>query len=182
MPARPVSTLDQINRGVDRQLEMPIEDQVDIYVKHQETYGIEISRHMRTSIHLHIELFTVGVELYLRSTVLRCPPCSVHEKVGKVLTATAHYIHLQQRGSFSIWPVFMAATQAYTPEAQSLATYCLQNAEDTGAANRRDLHRVVRQIWFERQRLADTLRCDPEGLFMDWWQVMKGLDLNVLLL
>ncbi|KAF2174019.1 hypothetical protein M409DRAFT_16292 [Zasmidium cellare ATCC 36951] len=168
--------------AIIRQLEMPIEDQVDIYVRHQETYGIEISRHMRTSIHLHIELFTVGVELYLLSTVLRCPPCSVHEKVDKVLAATADYVDLQQRGSFSIWPVFMAATQAYTPEAQSLATYCLQSADDTGAANRRDVHRLVRQVWFGRQRLAETLRCDPGGLFIDWREAMKGLGLNVLLL
>ncbi|KAK4498353.1 hypothetical protein PRZ48_011011 [Zasmidium cellare] len=168
--------------SIIHQLEMPIEDQLNIYVEHQESFGIEVSDHMRQSIHLHLRLFTLGVEMYLLCTVLRCPPMSVREKVDEALSATVDYVDLQQQGSFSIWPVFIAATQAYTAEAQALATYCLQTAESTGAANRRDVHRLVRQVWLERERLAETLRCDARALFVDWRQVMKDLGLNVLLL
>jgi hypothetical protein len=169
-------------RAIIEQLSMPVDDEVEVYIEHRLRCGVDVSSSMRELITQHLQLFTDAVMIYLFSTVLRYPPCAVHQKTTSVLTATTGYIELQHTGAFSIWPVFIAATQAYTPELQESATQCLDVAEKTGSGNRREVQRVVRQIWLERQTIAQELHCDPGAVFVNWRKVMKRLNGSVLLL
>ena len=92
------------------------------------------------------------------------------------------YIELQHSGTFSIWTVYIAATQAYTPELQTSAIQCLDLAATSGTGNRRKVQRVVRQVWLEREAIAREVRCDPGTVFVNWRNIMKALNGSVLLL
>jgi hypothetical protein len=177
------ATLGQLEE-ITRQLHMPVEGQVDTYLQFRKNCGVDDWRPLRKLVSLHLHLFNQAVMIYLLATVLRYPPCAVVERVDDVLRAASDYIDLRADlpGSFSIWPIFIAAMAAYTPEAQALATYCLNVAETTGTRNRRELHRVVRQVWADREQLAREHLCDPGAVFVNWRDVMTRLDAHILLL
>lgn len=82
----------------------------------------------------------------------------------------------------STWPVFVAAAEAYTPEAQALANRFHKFSDTLGVSNRTDMKRVVDQVWAEREGLAAAQRCSPGEVIVDWRDVMENLELDILLL
>ena len=86
------------------------------------------------------------------------------------------------RAAVSIWPIFIAAAEAYTAEAQALAECVLSLSTSFGAANRAVIHRVVKQIWSEREEAAAQRQCEVGDVLVDWREVLKNLDVEILLL
>jgi hypothetical protein len=82
----------------------------------------------------------------------------------------------------SVWPVFIAAAEAYTPQSQALVERFFTFSDKLGAQNRTDIQRVIRQVWKDRQDLAALHDRDPGDISIDWRDVMARLDLDVLLL
>ncbi|KIX94025.1 uncharacterized protein Z520_10362 [Fonsecaea multimorphosa CBS 102226] len=160
---------------------VPLADKVEAYLCHRKLSGITVQPRLWTLTRLHLRLFNTAVMIYLFCTVLRCTPSSVAHDVLQVLRDATTFIEMHH-GTVSVWPVFVAATEAYTPEAQTLATQCLDTLGARGAENRRHMQRVVHQVWSNRQKLASERQCDPGDVLVDWRQVMKGLNMNILLL
>lgn len=167
-----------------QQLQTPVDTQVDAFMMHRQFRGVDAIESTRRMVRLHIQLFNDAVMVYLVGTVLHRPPRAVADHVRRVLEAASEFMDLPHsgRGPFSIWPVFIAAAAAYTPSTQAMATRCLLRAEKFGIANRKDAHRVVRQVWEDRDHLALLRNCDPADVFVNWRNVMKRLDTNILLL
>ncbi|KIW24998.1 uncharacterized protein PV07_10674 [Cladophialophora immunda] len=160
---------------------VPLADKVEAYICHHGLSGVTVQPRLRTLTRLHLRLFNTAVTIYLFCTVLRCTPSSVAHDVLQVLKDATAFIAMHH-GTVSVWPVFVAATEAYTLEAQALAMQCLETLRAHGAKNRRDMQRVVHQVWSDRERLACERQCDPGDVLVDWRQVMKGLNMNILLL
>lgn len=160
---------------------VPLADKLETYVNHRELNGITVLPRMRTLTRLHLRLFNTAVMIYLFCVVLRCPPSSMAKSVLQVLRDATTFVDMHD-GTVSIWPVFVAAAEAYTPESQALATQCLEILGARGAGNRREIHRVVRRVWSDRGKLARARQCDPGEVLVDWRQVMKKLKMDILLL
>jgi hypothetical protein len=162
-------------------LYIPLDDKLETYVTHRELSGIGVLPQLRTLARIHLRLFNTAVMIYLFCPVLRCQPSTVEKDVRQVLTDAVSFIDLHD-GTISIWPVFVAAAEAYTPESQALANYCLDVCKNGGAGNRRDIRRVVHQLWSDRERLASERQCDPGEVPLDWRDMMKSLNVDILLL
>jgi hypothetical protein len=164
-----------------QQLQVPLEEEVDAFMAQQEPADMMVLPRTRTLVNLHLHLFNGAVSIYLFRMVLQYPPSAVVDYVWKVLRDTVAFIDMHG-GSVSIWPVFIAAAEAYTAESQALAGRFFQFSEKLGVGNRDDVQRVIHQVWTERERLAVEQGCDPGDVIVDWREVMKRLDLDLLLL
>ncbi|KAG9773403.1 hypothetical protein KCU88_g5830, partial [Aureobasidium melanogenum] len=123
---------------------IPLADKVDSYVTHRKHSGVTVLPRMRTLTLLHLRLFNTAIIIYLFCVVLRCPPSSMAQDVLQVLRDGTTFSEMQN-GTVSVWPVFVAAAEAYTPEARALATHCLDMSLALGVANLRDILRVINQ-------------------------------------
>ena len=85
-------------------------------------------------------------------------------------------------GEPSIWPVFIAAVEAYTPESQALATHFFGESKTRGTGLREEMRNVVCQVWADRERLSAEWQCSPGGVSVNWRAVTKKLGVDVLLL
>lgn len=169
-------------RDIARELQVPlVDEEVELYMETQESTDLGKLHQKRTLVKLHLHLFNAAVRIYLFCVVLKCPPSAVAEYSLQVLTDAITFVDMGGVG-VSIWPVFIAAAEAYTPETQMLASCLLQYSETLGAGNRQDSHSVVRQVWADRRRLAEERQCDPGEVFVEWRDVMKRMDLDLLLL
>jgi hypothetical protein len=160
---------------------VPLVNKVEAYVSHRELRGITVHPHLRTLTRIHLRLFSTAVTIYLFCVVLRCPPSSMAQDVLRVLKDATTFIDTH-RGNISIWPLFVAAVEACMQKSQALATHCLDILKSRGAGNRRDTHRVVHQVWAERERLAWERQCDPGEILIDWRPVMRRLKTDILFL
>jgi hypothetical protein len=84
-------------------------------MKQQEPSDIIVLPRSRRMARLHLHLFTSAAMIYLFCIVLRYTPSAVAEYVQEVLTDSMAFISIYC-GSVSIWPVFVPAVEAYTPE------------------------------------------------------------------
>jgi hypothetical protein len=175
---------DMINQveNIIQQLQIPLDDEVEVFMEQQkEPTNFMVLPGTRNLVSLHLNLFNGAVMIYLLRMVLCLPPSAVAEYVWEVLTDTMAFTDMHG-GNVSVWPVFVAAVEAYTPESQALARRFLIYSEKLGVGNRDDLHRVIHQVWAEREELATRRQCDPGDVNVDWREIMKRLDIDILLL
>ncbi|KAI1622108.1 fungal-specific transcription factor domain-containing protein [Exophiala viscosa] len=152
------------------------DDDVDTYLS-----GTDTSSKMRGQVKMHLDLFAASIRIYCQRNVLHAPPSAVVDYVHQVLTL-ANALMDADCGAVFIWPVMVAAVEAYTPESQALARRFFDRAEKRGGANRKAMHRVIRQVWTDRERLASECCCDSGDVAIDWREVMESLGVDILLL
>ncbi|RDW56511.1 hypothetical protein BP5796_13152 [Coleophoma crateriformis] len=163
-----------------QQLQIPLNDEVEVIMKRQpEPQHRDV---VQTRVQLHFHLFNSAVMIYLLRVVLRHPPSAVFDYVWEVLNDTMTFINMGGGGCVSIWPVFIAAAEAYTPKLQEMADSCLIYLEGKVTGNRKDVRRVVHQVWADRGQLVAERQCDPGEVLVDWRAIMKRLDVDILLL
>jgi hypothetical protein len=165
---------------VIRQLQTPLKDEVEIYMKQQEPNNLMVLPRTRQLVNLHLHIFNGAVMIYLLCMVLQYPPSAVASHVSEVLINTMAFVDMHGN-NVSIWPVFIAMVEAYTSESLELANQYLISCDAFGG-NRKDMARVVRQVWADREELATIRQCDLGEVCVNWRDVMKRLDLDILLL
>jgi hypothetical protein len=163
-------------------LQVPIDEEVDAFMHHGDPGDKVASARTRTLVKLHFHLFNSAVFIYFSRTILRNPPAAVAEYVWEVLTDAMTFAELQQAATVSLWPVFVASAEACSPEAQALASHYLVRSGKLGVGNRQEAQRIVHQVWIDREQLAAEWNCEPGQVSVDWREVMRRLDSDVLLL
>lgn len=163
-----------------RQLQTPLKDEVEIYIKQQELNNLMVSPLTRQLVDLHLHLFNDAVMIYLLGMVLKYPPSAVASHVSEVLIKTLAFVDMHGN-NISVWPVFIAMAEAYTSESLELANRYLVFWDEFGG-NRKDIGRLVRQVWADREELATRRQCDLGEVCVNWRDVMRRLDLDILLL
>jgi Fungal specific transcription factor domain len=156
------------------------------YLDNVGTPLMSVSR-AKVLIDLHLHLFNAGVTVYVLSTILLHPPAVVAAHVWSVLSDAWAFVGISPNSekccSLTIWPVFVASADAYTPEAQAVATQIWELLSQTyGVGNRRNLKRLLYQIWAERERLAEERHCELGSVRVDWREVMREMGIEILLL
>jgi len=162
---------------------VPLTDKVEVYMAHRLASGVTVDFRMRALAEIHLRLFNNAILIYLLCNVLRYPPSLVASEVLQVLNDAAAFTDMHGKVStVSIWPLFVAAAEAHTLEAQALATHCLTCSIGSGVGNRHDAVRVIYQVWSDRSELARERQCRPGDVSIDWRQVMHRLHTYILLL
>jgi len=163
-----------------RQVQTPLKDEVEVYIEQQDPNDLMVVHQTRQLVDLHLHIFNGAVMIYLLCMVLQYPPSAVASHVSEVLIDTMAFIDMHGN-NVSIWPVFIAMVEAYTSESLELANryliYC-----DVFGGNRKDMARVVRQVWADREESATIRQCDLGDVCVNWRDVMRRLDLDILLL
>jgi hypothetical protein len=163
-------------------LQVPIEEEVEAFMHHNDPEDKIASARTRTLLTLHFHLFNSAVFIYFSRTILRNPPAAVAEYVWQVLTDAMAFAELQQAAVVSLWPVFVASAEACSPEAQTLASHYLLRSGQLGVGNRQEAQRIVHQVWLDREQLAEEWDCEPGQVSVHWRDVMRRLDSDILLL
>jgi hypothetical protein len=163
-----------------RQLQMPLKDEVEIYMKQRQPNHPVGLPQTRQLVNLHLHIFNGAVMIYLLCMVLQYPPSAATSHVSEVLINTMEFVHMHGN-NVSIWPVFIAMVEACTTESMELANQYLVFCDAFGG-NRKDMGRLVRQVWADRVELATTRQCNLGEVCVNWRDVMKRLDLDILLL
>ncbi|OAL24915.1 hypothetical protein AYO20_10620 [Fonsecaea nubica] len=160
-------------------LNSPLDTEVELYMSRQR--AVEKRAEQRKFIVSNLNLFNSAVTIYLLCVVLRHPPSVVADQVSQTLSAAASLLEMD-RAAVSIWPIFIAAAEAYAMEAQTLADSVLSLSTGFGVANRTLIHQVVKRIWSEREEVAARRGCDAGIVLVDWRDVLRNLDVEILLL
>ncbi|KAJ4854658.1 fungal specific transcription factor domain-containing protein [Trichoderma breve] len=130
---------------------------------------------------LHLRLFRNAAIIYLFRTVLNVPPQGVVKYVSTVLQDTLYFIQLHG-GAVSMWPVFIAAVEAYEVKDQQIVEQWFDISGQLGIQNRRTAREVIRAVWEKRSQEAKNRGLKQSQIAIDWREVQQFLGLDLLLL
>ncbi|PCG94126.1 Protein of unknown function DUF3468 [Penicillium occitanis (nom. inval.)] len=127
------------------------------------------------------QAFISATYIYLYRVLFDLPPYSVRQYVSEVLLRISAF-HTASHGNLSIWPAFIAAVEAYTPEDMALARNWLHHTTKFGIGSRVCVQRLVEEVWKRRDEAAAELGIDKGLISIDWRTVMEELDMDILLI
>lgn len=130
---------------------------------------------------LHLRLFRNAAIIYLFRIVLNVPPQGVVKYVSAVLQDTLSFIRLHG-GAVSMWPVFIAAVEAYEVRDQQIVEQWLEISSQLGIQNRQTARKVIRAVWEKRSQEATNRGLKQCQIAIDWREVQQFLGLDLLLL
>lgn len=130
---------------------------------------------------LHLRLFRTAALIYLYQAILKVPPRGVSRYVRSVLADAMTFIHIRG-GAISMWPVFIAATEATDEADQQMVERWLSVSSQLGIPNRLVAGTVIRQIWHDRAQEAIARGVEPDQVALDWKAVQQRLGVDLLLL
>ncbi|KAF5014050.1 hypothetical protein F66182_15103 [Fusarium sp. NRRL 66182] len=127
------------------------------------------------------QAFISATYIYLYRVLFDLPPHSVRQYVSEVLLRISAF-HSASHGNLSIWPAFIAAVEAYTPEDMALARGWLRRTTMFGIGSRLYVRILVEEVWKRRDETATKLGIDKGLIPIDWRVIMKELDMDILLI
>jgi hypothetical protein len=130
---------------------------------------------------LHLRLFRTAALIYLYQAILKVPPRGVGKYVRSVLLDAMTFIHMRG-GAVSMWPVFIAATEATDEVDQRMVERWLAVSSQLGMQNRLLAGTIIRQIWHDRSQEAIARGLEPDQVVMDWKTIQQRLGVDLLLL
>lgn len=130
---------------------------------------------------LHLRLFRTAALIYIYQAILKVPPRGVSKYVRSVLLDAMTFIHIRG-GAISMWPVFIAATEATDEADQQIVEHWLAVSSQLGIPNRLVAGTVLRQIWHDRAQEALAKGVEPDQVVLDWKAVQQRLGVDLLLL
>lgn len=132
-------------------------------------------------VYHQFKAFIFGTYIYLYRVVFELPPQSLIGFVTPTLENVSAFLG-KNGGNFSLWPAFIAAVEAYTEHDMILARQWLEHAVSFGLGNRQLIRKVVERVWEKREEVSKELDIDQGFVSVDWREVMKELDIEVLLI
>ncbi|KAI1614771.1 fungal-specific transcription factor domain-containing protein [Exophiala viscosa] len=142
--------------------------------------GLESISTPRDVPYHQLRAFILATYVYFYRVIFDLPPCSLTAYVSSTFEHVANFSG-KHAGNFSLWPAFIAATEAYTDNDMRLARDWLQHALSFGMGSRAHVQTVLEELWHRRERIAQNLGVDKGSVSVDWRQVMRDLQVDVLL-
>lgn len=124
--------------------------------------------------------FIQATYIYLYRSLLEVPPEAVKSYVKMTFTHVFAFFAASE-GNFSIWPAFIAAVETFREDDMASARQWLDSAVSFGIGSRESMRRVVEEVWHRRNVIAEASGLSPGLIAVDWREVMKDLDLDILL-
>lgn len=139
------------------------------------------SDHKRQLSLLHLRIFRNALKIYLHRTIFNRSPESVRGLVSTVLGDMVRFLDMKG-GSISVWPVFIAAVEAYDSVDRDMVERWLDFSCNLGIENRRLARTIVKAVWERRDAEAEAAGVSPGSRIVDWKEVQKDMRLEILLL
>lgn len=158
---------------------------------HQEAIKSLHQRILACSVHtfqgqhilqLHHRIFQLGVIVYFHRSVLNSLPHNLLDLLEELLTHVKTYRD-HMGGYVTLWPIFIAAVEAYKEHHQEGFREWLDNCDQMGAANRKDIRDVIENVWRKRLTMWQHRGAHMElgSITVDWREVMQERGCEVLL-
>jgi hypothetical protein len=135
-----------------------------------------------TLVRLHHRIFQIGAIIYFQRSVFHSLPLALNPYLDELLRLVKLYRELGS-GYVTLWPVFIAAVEAYQETHQAGFRQWLDDCDKMGAASRKDIRDVVEGVWQKRASIAAEMS-DPIDMGetrVDWREVMSERGLDILL-
>lgn len=136
----------------------------------------------RRILQLHHRIFQIGTLVYFHRSIWNSPPKTIAPLLDEVLCILEEYSD-HAAGYVTMWPVFVAAVEGYDEDRQKGFKRWLDDCDNMGAANRKDVRIIVESVWSERimiwQHSGGTLELGD--IAVDWREVMLQRQVDVLL-
>ncbi|KAI0546102.1 fungal-specific transcription factor domain-containing protein [Xylaria curta] len=143
--------------------------------------GAAEAQKVSTESKSQLNSFIYSTYIYLYRTLLDVPPKAVKTYVSKTLQEVSTFF-ANSNGNFSLWPAFIAATEAYTYDDLLNAKLWLDWATSFGIGSRTSARRVIEEVWRRRETLSSSSGLDPGMISIDWREVMHELNCDILLI
>ncbi|KAF5009852.1 hypothetical protein FDECE_3947 [Fusarium decemcellulare] len=128
----------------------------------------------------HSRVVLNGMLVYLYRTLGNHSPSEVARYVSAVFEGVEHYRQAGGR-NLTVWPVFQAAVEACTEADQAKARAWLADSLRLGIGNRYHIEKIIEQTWERRRLVADTLGLEVGDVVLDWREIQREANLDVLL-
>lgn len=127
-----------------------------------------------------LRAFVSASYIYYFRTVFDVPPSALSHLVIETFENVNSFI-ARKCGNMSLWPAFIAAAEAYTEDALSLARTWLDTAVTFGLGSRILVRKVIEEVWQRREHASMECGIDKGHFSVDWKRVMKEMEIDILL-
>lgn len=136
---------------------------------------------MSDAARFQLGAFISATYIYFYRTVFDLPPRKLMGYVRETFENVQLFIS-HDCGNFSLWPAFIAAVEAFTDEDIASAELWLATATSFGLGSRILVKQVIEEVWKRREVVSAQTGMDKGLISIDWRQVMKELDIDILLI
>ncbi|KAI1627882.1 fungal-specific transcription factor domain-containing protein [Exophiala viscosa] len=130
--------------------------------------------------HLHLQAFQAATVIYYYQVCDDTTPRQLSYLVTTVLDLLSAFFEVCG-GSFTLWPVCVAAAEAYREDDQAKFVTLLERVARTGR-NMSNYMILLRHIWDVRRSRAAVEGRGIADTRVDWREVMRELEMDLLLL
>lgn len=127
-----------------------------------------------------LSAFIFATHIYLYRMLLGVPPKRVAPYVSLVFQNVSAFM-AQSAGNFSLWPAFIAAVEAYRPEDLECSRAWMHRSTRYGQGNRVQIAKIIQEVWRRRDEEHEHRGIDKGLVAVDWRQVVRDLDFDILL-
>ncbi|KIW15241.1 hypothetical protein PV08_05286 [Exophiala spinifera] len=128
--------------------------------------------------YLHLQAFQAATLIYHYQVCDRLSPRELSPLVSAVLALVSSFFEICG-GTFAVWPVFVAAAEAYEEADKASFKSLLENAETVGMRNMSNQQTLLGQIWNARAVKAVMTNQEVADTWVDWREAMRKLDMDV---
>ncbi|KAK5045295.1 hypothetical protein LTR84_009401 [Exophiala bonariae] len=129
---------------------------------------------------LHLRAFEVATVIYHHQIFGTSTPEQLAPYVHAVLYYITRFLEICG-GNYTLWPVVIAGVEAYTDDEMILFSTLFENAKSVGMRNRVKAKQLMEGVWAIRSSIATETGQTPGNIRVNWRQVMRQLDIDVLL-
>lgn len=129
---------------------------------------------------LHLQAFQAATLIYYYQTCDQLSPRQLSPLVSAVLGFLSAFFEICG-GSFTLWPVFVAAAEAYEEADQLKFITLLERVGTVGMRNMSNYKTLLEQIWKGRGLRAAIGGRETADVRVDWREVMRELEIDALI-
>lgn len=141
----------------------------------------EVIQREQAMAQYHLRAFVAAAHIFFYQVFYNVGPCSVAEYVSEVLDNLTMFIAIGGV-NFTIWPAFIAAVEVFQIEDKTTVEQMFAGSHATSSQHRCNIRAVVKEVWRVREERAAESGLEVRIVTVDWRDVMRDLDLDLMLL
>jgi hypothetical protein len=143
-------------------------------------FSREDSSEHETEVASQQSAFVEAAYIYMYRVLLDVSPKQVQPYVSRIFDSVTEFYAVSE-GNFSIWPAFIAAVEAYTPDDLARADRWLNQICRFGMGNRKAVKEVVGEVWRRRSDISERSGIEMGMVTVDWTEVIVDFHYDVLI-
>lgn len=141
---------------------------------------LDVSAREQRAQEFHVRAFKVATVIYYHQKLDNGTPEQQAPYVSEVLRSLFTFVELCG-GIYTLWPAFIAGVELYKETDQEAFLPLFDNVASIGMHNRSKAKEVITKVWHIRSSTARDTGQSQGTIWVDWRQVMRDLEIDVLL-